>query len=458
MMAIHSFVAVAAVVCLAFAVAGASAEDFSSCRLEVLETLVQANSDDVRCAALQRYYACLTSIGADSTMLASVDNYLNGITCDVTAEPDLALLSAYPLLQTDRTYQRLRRETTSLLNLTAEVVELEQWVENAATEEDIAYAARIADSVATTDDAWARVNARLTVQEVAFDGATTDVLSSALDRLQTVEDGIANTANRTLLNQAKVRVVNEVGGFTVDVDNAILEQSIEYSLEISRTTDDMNDFRLQKNDVFDSVTSIIGTLSSETSTARYWSDNTADTLEGGVASQLTRVSTLNAAHSSFVDAMTASASTLNAITAFQSHRYMWSGYCSHHGNANNNWARYCTDRVEWNTGNDYFRVSNAGNGEFTATVAGYYRINAWAITHASSWAFAAMYVNGVLRYHGHEYAQGTWTDNFLDQTWPMQAGDVFWVQYYRGGGSWNYHSGNANGAHSRIQITYLRPL
>ena len=63
-------------------------------------------------------------------------------------------------------------------------------------------------------------------------------------------------------------------------------------------------------------------------------------------------------------------------------------------------------------------------------------------------------VNGTSRHFGHEHSHGTWTDSSMDVTWPMKAGDTFWVEYSNPG-NYAYHSGNPHGAHSRLRVTYM---
>jgi hypothetical protein len=55
--------------------------------------------------------------------------------------------------------------------------------------------------------------------------------------------------------------------------------------------------------------------------------------------------------------------------------------------------------------------------------------------------------------HITSHASSHWpTDNFLDLTWVLKKGQAVWIRVY--GTNYAYHSGNANGAHSRVQVTY----
>ncbi len=133
---------------------------------------------------------------------------------------------------------------------------------------------------------------------------------------------------------------------------------------------------------------------------------------------------------------------------------MWSGGCSSHGTGGG-WNTYCTNQQDFNTASEYLNVT--GGGTFTARVAGYYRINAWAISHGGGWQHVNLMVNGSYQYYGHERGAGTWSDNFMDITWRMNAGDSFYVRYHNPG-SYAFHSWNRNGAHSRLQVSFLGEL
>ena len=39
--------------------------------------------------------------------------------------------------------------------------------------------------------------------------------------------------------------------------------------------------------------------------------------------------------------------------------------------------------------------------------------------------------------------------------WPLQTGDRVQIQYYSACGSYRYHAGNAQGTHSRVQISLV---
>ena len=133
---------------------------------------------------------------------------------------------------------------------------------------------------------------------------------------------------------------------------------------------------------------------------------------------------------------------------------MWSGYCSSHGQASS-WNTYCADVTEWDTTNG--KISVNSNGTFTVNEGGYYRINSFAISNGGSWAYTIFYVNGAHKWHGHDNAHGDWSDGFIDVTWKFNPGDTFYIRYHNPG-SYAYHSGNVNGAYSRMQVQYMGPL
>ena len=133
---------------------------------------------------------------------------------------------------------------------------------------------------------------------------------------------------------------------------------------------------------------------------------------------------------------------------------IWSGGCNYHGTAGG-WNTYCNNSVDFNTAAGYLSANGAGT--FTVQKAGYYRINAWAISNGSGYFHSIFYHNGTYRQYQYEYVHGTWSDNFLEVTWPMNVGDTFYVRYYNPNG-YGFHSWNANGAHSRLAVTYKGPL
>jgi len=134
--------------------------------------------------------------------------------------------------------------------------------------------------------------------------------------------------------------------------------------------------------------------------------------------------------------------------------YMWSGGCRSHGTGGG-WKTYCTNGEDFNTASAHLSVSSGGT--FTVRKPGYYRINAWAISHGGGWQHTGFVVNGSAKYQGHERGNGSWSDNFMDLIWPMNSGDTFYVRYHNPG-SYAFHSWNSNGAHSRLQVSFVGNL
>ena len=131
---------------------------------------------------------------------------------------------------------------------------------------------------------------------------------------------------------------------------------------------------------------------------------------------------------------------------------MWSGYCSSHGTASD-YNKYCTDSTDWDTLDDMLTINS--DGTFTVNQEGYYRVNAWAASNGNSYAEARFVVNGQYKHHGKERVyNNNWSDNFIDVIWPLNAGDTFFVEY-NNPGQYAYHSGNAEGTHSRMQIHFV---
>jgi len=133
-----------------------------------------------------------------------------------------------------------------------------------------------------------------------------------------------------------------------------------------------------------------------------------------------------------------------------------SGYCNLDGTAPG-YNKYCITNLDFNTATNYLSV--ATSGDFTALVAGYYRINAWVTSNVASVAHLRLMVNGASRHYGRQWSGNQYTDNNMDLIWPMQAGDIFHIEAYNSGGnSVAYHSGNIIGAHSRVQVSFEGPL
>jgi hypothetical protein len=131
---------------------------------------------------------------------------------------------------------------------------------------------------------------------------------------------------------------------------------------------------------------------------------------------------------------------------------VYSAYCSRH--ARGGWNRYCTNVVERSNGH-YFK--NKGNG-VTVLRTGYYRVNARAIQYTRGWGeqHSRVRLDGRQISYTHDYGV-YWQEHKSDVMWLMKAGQLVSVDYYVPGSGYSYHSGNKNGAHSRLQLTYEGP-
>jgi len=151
-----------------------------------------------------------------------------------------------------------------------------------------------------------------------------------------------------------------------------------------------------------------------------------------------------------------------AADAFKNNAYpkrlIWAGGCRSHGRRDG-WKPYCHDATDFNTLQAHVQLTgDHENSGFRVKKAGYYRINHYYIGQRH-WNHMGVWHNNRHVHHGHEYTDGNWHDQFADLTWKMNVGDLFWVQIYGSGhGYWNYHSWNAGGAHSRLEIEYLGVL
>lgn len=143
---------------------------------------------------------------------------------------------------------------------------------------------------------------------------------------------------------------------------------------------------------------------------------------------------------------------LNVTGPIHGKHIMWSGGCTNSGSAGG-WNPYCTDGLDFSTIDGYLDVNP--NGTFTVLKPGFYNVNYFGIQgQASGWYYSQVVVNGTYRHHGHNRGYGNHQDLFIDFTWKYNEGDQFYVQILNGG-EYAFHSWNAQGAHSRLQVTFL---
>lgn len=141
---------------------------------------------------------------------------------------------------------------------------------------------------------------------------------------------------------------------------------------------------------------------------------------------------------------------------------MWSGYPSSHGRGDS-WITYRTDVTEFNTAQDYLKITP--EGIFTVKVAGYYRINMEASSLVSTHSqIRLMRYNFATNtedsfYYGHQYSGNVWQASQADQIWKFECNDRFYVTINSSGGEkYAYHQGSPTGVHGRLQVQFLGTL
>lgn len=136
-------------------------------------------------------------------------------------------------------------------------------------------------------------------------------------------------------------------------------------------------------------------------------------------------------------------------------KIMWSGGCNNHG-SRDGWKPYCHSNTEFNTAGDYLQLTgNNENSEFVIKQTGWYRINWWGAGQRH-WNYVGIWRNGNHIHYGREYTDGNWHDHMADLTWKFEKGEKFYINIYGSGhGSYQYHSWNSGGEHSRLQVEYL---
>jgi len=133
----------------------------------------------------------------------------------------------------------------------------------------------------------------------------------------------------------------------------------------------------------------------------------------------------------------------------------YSGYCSRHSRGNG-WGRYCLNGKEYNQLSRFISVSS--NGYVRIKKTGYYRLHFRAIQYCNNWCQQDLrtLVDGRQINYSHKNHQHSWTENENDMTIRLREGQrVQFQAYVRGGNPYRYHSGNARGAHSRVQISFF---
>jgi hypothetical protein len=136
---------------------------------------------------------------------------------------------------------------------------------------------------------------------------------------------------------------------------------------------------------------------------------------------------------------------------------LWSGGCNQHSTGSG-WSQYCLDGVDQNTAQAALSVAN---NELTVKERGFYRVHAWADQHGQGGTYRAEIQrngNSIMYTHQYKNIDGGWTQVNADITWMFEVGDTIRVRYHADstkGNTYKWHSWNAKGQHSRLQVEYL---
>lgn len=143
---------------------------------------------------------------------------------------------------------------------------------------------------------------------------------------------------------------------------------------------------------------------------------------------------------------------------------MWSGGCGHHA-WGCGWQRYCLNRQDFDTMDGY--ASRDGD-RMAIRVAGTFRSFFYAMSHAR-YSYVQTRTSQGTKVSGGDHRDGSgwwnhgsdWGDLRSDVVLPMSSGNYFDYWTHRGthgwgcSGSYNWHSWNQWGSHSRVQVTYM---
>jgi len=144
---------------------------------------------------------------------------------------------------------------------------------------------------------------------------------------------------------------------------------------------------------------------------------------------------------------------------------IWSGGCRQHARGSG-WRSYCLNGYDTNTMGSKLRLynTNSQNAAYMRVgVTGFYRINAWADQYGqSNYRRVQIRRNDrtILYSHNYKYQDAGWSQITGDTTWSFNNNDKLDVRYQidANRNSYIWHAWNANGQHSRLQVTYLPKL
>jgi hypothetical protein len=186
-------------------------------------------------------------------------------------------------------------------------------------------------------------------------------------------------------------------------------------------------------------------------------DQQGDALDSLIPTYSAQLSAMEAELTGTISTLTA-IGTEAAQGVLPNKRLIWSGGC-HYGQHSPSHRKYCFTRTDFNSmGNAYMAIPS--DTVWVGKVAGFYRINVWIMSHARM-SYAAIYVNGGQVSHGQDrhgngaHSWSYWGDIRNDITVPLPANGKVEIDCDRTGGSWTWHSWNANGQHSRVQFEFV---
>eukprot|EP00049_Salpingoeca_infusionum_P000485 m.40251 g.40251 ORF g.40251 m.40251 type:complete len:488 (+) comp10414_c0_seq1:124-1587(+) len=427
----------------------------TQCTFELMEGLVLSESDDQRCGAIERFTTCMAEF-PDSVAQAEATaaKYSVGLICNGSALPPVAedILVSAPKVQ------RQRRSTTTLGDIASQVQELQALLANAATADDLMAISASVKDAATKDAVDNVVNAGLNAQTVGYNAALEGIAASIKNRVAGVESFLASeAASPSDLHTARLELMVLLSKWSANT-----------TAEIAARRKDYDEFVVDLKQRVEELASVLsGTVEEATAAVDELNQVQGERLEQvyGVTQDskidldmsLNTTGELNKDHATQLDAVVdiyeAAQEAGNNVRLFGK---VFSGYCNHHGRYGG-WLPYCADITEFSNLDEHFTIEDpSGEARFRIKKAGWYRVNLFAISYCSGYSHIQFRVNGNTILYGHEYSQNNWSDNFMDITWKLDAGQYFQMYMYSNSGSYyNWHSGNSNGAHSKIQVEYL---
>jgi len=227
----------------------------------------------------------------------------------------------------------------------------------------------------------------------------------------------------------------------INETDPLFSSSVSASIGTSDTAYWNNKLSVETDPLF-SASTAYGINQTDTS---YWNNKLDIEIDGSITNELQTLNYTN-------DTLTISGT--NYVILERTTPKIWSGGCTAYG-SDAGWNTYCTDASDFNTTDGYLSVNT--NGTFTVIREGYYRVNFWCLSYGNQYAYISLMVNGFTKQQGYGPCNGWIIDNSMDVIWRFEAGDTFYIRVYNPG-TYAYHSYNANGQGSRLQVSYEGPL